>query len=214
MKLATRTHRGTATPRWDWSGVDEVRVPDICGESLQKIYDMLPVKRSSPQQLPSEISALGARYHRYLHQDEVGPTRAECMAALRVMQTRVGLLDSLIGDLPQHLALELAYGSAGPDQSLSFRVLRSWSILRGWTLEQIHQAASTELGLRSSLHTADDLGMLQEICARAAAAIEVVSLLDSDSESELFDDAVSTGLLIVKDEFSVIDAPRFSERPV
>jgi hypothetical protein len=210
MKLATCTHRGTATPRWDWSGVDEVRVPDICGESLQKIYEMLPVKRSSPQQLASEISALGARYHRYLHQDEFGPTRAECMAALRVMQTRVGLLDSLIGDLPQHLALELAYGSAGPDQSLSFQVLRSWTVLRGWALEQIHQAASTELGLRSSLYTADDLGTLQEICARAATAMEAVSLLDTYSEGELFDDAVSTGLLIVKDVFSVIDAPLFA----
>src|SRR5262249_48521057 len=162
------------------SGVDKVRVPELCGETLQKIYEMLPVKRSSPQRLASEISALGARYHRYLHQDEFGPTRAECMAALGVMQTRVGLLDSLIGDLPQHLALELTYGSAESDQSLSFQVLRSRTVLRGWTLEQIHEAASTELGLRSSLHTADDLGMLQEICARAAAAMEVVSLLDTD----------------------------------
>src|SRR5262249_1662593 len=207
MKIAGRTRRGTATPRWDWSGVDEVRVPEVCGESLQKIYEMLPVRHSSPQQLASEISALGARYHRYLHQDEFGPTRAECMAALGVMQTRVGLLDSLIGDLPQHLALELTYGSAESDQSLSFQVLRSRTVLRGWTLEQIHEAASTELGLRYSLHTADDLGMLQEICARAAAAMEVVSLLDTDSKGELFDDALSTGLLIAKNEFSVIDAP-------
>jgi hypothetical protein len=206
MKITGGTHRGIATPRWDWSGVDQVRVPDICGESLKKIYEMLPVKRSSPQRLASEISVLGARYHRYLHQDEFGPTRAECMAALRVMQTRVELLDSLIGDLPQHLALELTCGSAEPDQSLSFRAC-SWSILRGWTLEQIHEAASTKLGLRSSLLTADDLGMLQEICARAAAAMEVVSLLDTDSEGELFDDAVSTGLLIAKNEFSIIDAP-------
>jgi hypothetical protein len=76
MKIAGGTHRGTATPRWDWSGVDEVRVPEVCGESLKKIYEMLPVRRSSPQQLASEISALGARYHRYLHQDEFGPTRA------------------------------------------------------------------------------------------------------------------------------------------
>jgi hypothetical protein len=100
----------------------------------------------------------------------VGPTRAESMAALRVTQTRVELLDSLIGDLPQHLALKLTCGSAEPDQSLSFRVLRSWSILRGLTLEQIHEAASIELGLRSSLHPADDLSILQEISERPAAA--------------------------------------------
>jgi len=210
MKIAGGTHGGTATPRWDWSGVDKVRVPEVCGETFQKIYEMLLVRRSPPQQIASDSSALGARYHRYLHQDEFGPTRAECMAALRETQTRVGLLDSLIGDLPQHLALELIYGSAEPDQSLSFRVLRSWSILRGLTLEQIHEAASTELGLRSSLYTADDLGMLQEICARADSAMEAVSRLDTDSIGELFDDAVTTGLLFVKDEFSVIDAPLFA----
>jgi hypothetical protein len=121
MKVAGGTHRGTAIPRWDWSGVDKLRVPEICGESLKNIYQMLPVKRSSPQQLASEISALGARYHRYLYQDEFGSTRAECMAALRETHSRVRLLDSLIGDLPQHLALKLSYGAAEADQSLSFR---------------------------------------------------------------------------------------------
>jgi hypothetical protein len=52
--------------------------------------------------------------------------------------------------------------------------------------------------------------MLQEICARAASAREAVSRLDTDSVGELFDDAVTTGLLFVKDEFSVIDAPLFA----
>jgi hypothetical protein len=203
VKLAGGTHRGSATPRWGWTGVDKLRAP---AELLKKIYQMLPVKRSSPQQLASEISALGARYHRYLYQDEFGPTRAECMAALRETHTRVRLLDWLIGDLPQHLALELSYGAAEADPSL----WRSWCILRGSTLEQIHEAASTELGLRSSLHTADDLGMLREICARAATAMDAVNRLDTNSVGELFDDAVSTGSLFVNDEFSVIDAPLFA----
>jgi len=61
--IAGGTHRGTATPRWEWSGVDKVRVPEVCGETFQKIYEMLLVRRSPPQQLASEISALGARYH-------------------------------------------------------------------------------------------------------------------------------------------------------
>src|SRR5207253_4743911 len=143
--------------------------------------------------------------NRYLHQDEFGPTRAERMSALRAMQTCVELLDSLIVNLPQHLALELT--TTEPDQSLSFRILRSWTILRGWTMEQIHQAASTELAWRHSLHSADDLHMLEEICTRADAAIEVVSFLDTGSEGELFDDAVRTGLLVKNNVFSVIDAP-------
>ena len=150
-------------------------------------------------------SCLVSRYHRYLHQDEFGPTRAERMSALRAMQTCVELLNSLIVNLPQHLALELT--TTEPDQSLSFRILRSWTILRGWTMEQIHQAASTELAWRHSLHTADDLRILEEICARAGAATEVVSFLDTGSEGELFDDAVRTGRLLKNNVFSVIDAP-------
>ena len=129
------------------------------------LSESLPACRSTPEEIKSKIEVLGARYHRYLHQDEFGPTRAERMSALRAMQTCVELLNSLIVNLPQHLALELT--TTEPDQSLSFRILRSWTILRGWTMEQIHQAASTELAWRHSLHTADDLRILEEICARA-----------------------------------------------
>jgi hypothetical protein len=205
MKVDGSTHRGTATPRWDWSGVDQLITPTISDGDMARIVESLPACRSTPEEIKFKIQALGARYNRYLHQDEFGPTRAERMSALRAMQTCVELLDSLIVNLPQHLALELT--TTEPDQSLSFRILRSWTILRGWTMEQIHQAASTELAWRHSLHSADDLHMLEEICTRADAAIEVVSFLDTGSEGELFDDAVRTGLLLKNNVFSVIDAP-------
>jgi hypothetical protein len=208
MKVDGSTHRGTATPRWDWSGVDQLITPTISDGDMARIVGSLPACRSTPEEIKSKIQALGARYHRYLHQDEFGPTRAERMSALRAMQTCVELLDSLIVNLPQHLALELT--TTEPDQSLSFRILRSWTILRGWTMEQIHQAASTELAWRHSLHSADDLHMLEEICTRAGAAIEVVSLLDTGSEGELFDDAVRTGVLFKNNVFSIIDAPLFA----
>jgi hypothetical protein len=208
MKIARSTHRGTATPRWDWSGVDQLITPTISDEDMARIVGSLPTCRSTPEEIKSKIQALGARYHRYLHQDEFGPTRAERMSALRAMHTCVELLDSLIVNLPQHLALELT--TTEPDQSLSFRILSSWTILRGWTIEQIHEAASTELAWRHSLHSADDLHMLEEICTRAGAAIEVVSFLDTGSESELFDDAVSTGVLFKNNVSSIIDAPLFA----
>jgi hypothetical protein len=208
MKVDGSTHRGTATPRWDWSGVDQLITPTISDGDMARIVESLPACRSTPEEIKSKIQALGARYHRYLHQDEFDPTRAERMSALRAMHTCVELLDSLIVNLPQHLALELT--TTEPDQSTSFRILRSWAILRGWTIEQIHQTASTELALRHSLHSADDLHMLEEICTRAGAAIEVVSLLDTASEGELFDDAVRTGVLFKNNVFSIIDAPLFA----
>ena len=208
MKVDGSTHRGTSTPRWDWSGVDQLITPTISDGDMARILGSLPACRSTPEEIKSKIQALGARYHRYLHQDEFGPTRAERMSALRAMQICVELLDSLIVNLPQHLALELT--TTEPDQSLSFRMLRSWTILRGWTMEQIHEAASTELAWRHSLHSADDLHMLEEICTRAGAAIEVVSLLDTGSEGELFDDAVRTGVLFKNNVSSIIDAPLFA----
>jgi hypothetical protein len=208
MKVDGSAHRGTATPRWDWSGVDQLITPTISDEDMARIVGSLPTCRSTPEEIKSKIQALGARYHRYLHQDEFGPTRAERMSALRAMHTCVELLDSLIVNLPQHLALELT--TTEPDQSLSFRILSSWTILRGWTIEQIHEAVSTELAWRHSLHSADDLHMLEEICTRAGAAIEVVSSLDTGSESELFDDAVSTGVLFKNNVSSIIDAPLFA----
>src|SRR5438128_9371961 len=45
-----------------------------------------------------------------------------------------------------------------------------------------------ELALQHAIYSADDLYLLEEICTRAGAAIEVVSLLDTGSEGELFDD--------------------------
>jgi hypothetical protein len=210
MKVDGSTHRGTATPRWDWSGVDQLIAPTISDGDMARVVQSLPACRSTPEEIKSKIQALGARYHRYLHQDEFGPRRAEKMFALQAMQTAVGLLESLIVNLPQHLALELTYGTTEPDQSTSFRILRSWAILSGWTLEQIHEAASTELAWRHSLHSADDLHMLEEICTRAGAAIEVVSLLDTGSQGELFDDAVRTGMLFKNNAFSIIDASLFA----
>ena len=41
-----------------------------------------------------ELRDLGGRYHRYLHQDEFGPSRAERMAALRVPGLSVAVFDN------------------------------------------------------------------------------------------------------------------------
>jgi hypothetical protein len=83
MKTTRSTHRGTATPRRDWSGVEEFITPTISDVDVARIVGSLPACLSTPEEIKSKIEALGARYHRYLHQDEFGPTRAERMSALR-----------------------------------------------------------------------------------------------------------------------------------
>jgi hypothetical protein len=77
MKVDGSTHRSTAIPRWAWSGVDKLITPTVSDINMGRIVESLPGCRSTPEEIKSTIQALGARYHRYLHQDEFGPTRAE-----------------------------------------------------------------------------------------------------------------------------------------
>src|SRR5260370_222330 len=185
IRAGTSTGRGTGVARWGWSGVEELRLPWVSAEILQRIVSLLPSRVSTVEEIGFTIIEFGARYHRNVRQDECGPTRADRMSALRTMLIRVELLDSLIVGLPQHLALELSYRSTEPDPSPSFRILRSWTILRGWTIGEIHRAANTELAVRHSLYSADDLSLLEEICTRASATIEVMCLLDTSKPKSL-----------------------------
>jgi len=117
------------------------------------------------------------------------------MSALRMLLGKLEQLDSLILELPQHLALDLTSNC----EVRSWLILNGWSILRGWTIEQIHLTADLELSNRHAQHSADDLNVLERICKTAGAAIELIQSLDTNSEGELFNDAVCTGLLIGKD---------------
>jgi hypothetical protein len=185
--------------------------PELSHEKLTRIVKLLPIQLVGSEEITTTILALGAKYHRYLHQDEFGPTRAERMSALRMVLGQLEQLDSLILDLPQHLALDLASNSEKRTQPYSCQILRSWDILQRWTIWQINHAANIELSERDAQHSADDLNILEKICTTVSAAIELIHSLDTSAESELFVDAVCTRLLVGKnargfDVFSV-DAP-------
>jgi len=55
-----------------------------------------------------ELRDLGGRYHRYLHRDEFGPTRAERIAALRSVLDQLDLLLSRLNGLAGYLRLRLS----------------------------------------------------------------------------------------------------------
>jgi hypothetical protein len=195
IALARKTPRSAATPRWDWSGVEMLRTPPLADDKLARIVKLLPTQLLANEEVKAKILALGARYHRHLHQDEFGPTRAEQMSALRMLLGKLDQLDSLILELPQHLALDLTSNS----EVRSWLILHGWSILRGWTIEQLHLAADLELSDQHAQHSADDLNVLERICKTAGATMELIQSLDTNSESELFNDALCTGLLFGKD---------------
>src|SRR6516162_11030782 len=81
-------------PCWWWSGVETLHFSEQT--SLRPLLAMLPAKQSSDDQILAFLVDLRARFQRWLHQDEFGPTRAQQTAALRA------LTKSLLG-LQRHL---------------------------------------------------------------------------------------------------------------
>jgi hypothetical protein len=206
IPLARIPPRSTATPRWGWSGVEVLSRPSLSDDQLTKIIELLPTKLLAREEIKMKIFALGARYHRYLHQDEFGPTRAERMSALRSVLAQLEQLELLISELPQQVALDLMRDS----NEQPFRMLDCW---RDWTIEQICLAANLELSGRHAKHSAAYLNLLERICITATVAIELVHSLDTSSEGELWTDATSTRLLIGKDARG-IDVFCIGEAPI
>src|SRR5712671_959740 len=103
---ATR-QQGRAEPRWGWSGVAPLTVVQLSASDID-LQRLLPGHQSSDAQIVQALCVLGARYHRYLHQDELGPTRAERMAALRSLLEQFDFLISLLRELPGYLHLKLS----------------------------------------------------------------------------------------------------------
>jgi hypothetical protein len=182
--------------------------PSLADDTLAQILSLLPTQLLTSEEVKAHILDLGARYHRYLHQDEFGPTRAERISALRTVLGRLEQLDSQLIELPQHLALDLTSNS----ELQSWRILHCWSILRGRTVEQIHHAATLEFSECYAQRLVDDLNTLKTICAAVEVAIDLIARLDTSSEGELFVDSTRTSLLIAKntrgiDIFCVEAAP-------
>ena len=102
-----RKRRGASEPRLGWSGVAPRTVANLSTSDID-LPVLLAGHHSPIQQIVLELRDLGGRYHRYLHQDELGPTRAERMAALRSVLDQLDLLLSRLNTLPGYLRLRLS----------------------------------------------------------------------------------------------------------
>jgi hypothetical protein len=95
-----RIERKPASSRWGWSGAREI-VPPLWAEAeLRGVAALLPSRQSSIENVVAELLVIGGRYHRNLHQDEFGPTRAERMQALRDLLDRLEVLSSRLEARP------------------------------------------------------------------------------------------------------------------
>jgi len=178
-EAAKRVRRGTAEPRWGWSGVAPLTGPQLSASDID-LPGLLPGHQSSDAQIIRTLCDLGARYRRYLHQDEFGPTRAERMAALRQMLDRFELLVSRLHGLPEDLQLQLSSRLA-PSAISAEREVDNFQAYRGdvAAVQQIAEAAGDVEHIVDKAPTTDGADLMAALSDAAQKAAELLSALDT-----------------------------------
>jgi hypothetical protein len=162
-----RIQKNAASPRWGWSGVREI-VPPLWSEAeLRRVAGLLPSHQSSIDNIVAELLAIGGRYHRNLHQDEFGPTRAERMQALRDLLVHLGVLSSRLEALPPQLQLLLserflecrsAAGQLDVDPVAFYSADKT-------AIEVVSETASDVRHTLASVGRTDEATLIGELCA-------------------------------------------------
>jgi hypothetical protein len=105
---APKKRRSSAKPRWGWSGGALIQPLLDRKDMVRSIVERMPVRASKIDHLTQELLQLAGRYHRYLHQDEFGPTRAERLATLREVIEQIDALFAEIARLPRSLRWKIS----------------------------------------------------------------------------------------------------------
>ena len=164
-----RIQKNAASPRWGWSGVHEL-VPPLWSEAeLRRVAGLLPSHQTSIENIVAELHAIGGRYHRNLHQDEFGPTRAERMQALRDLLVRLGVLSSRLEALRPQLRLLLSEGflecrsAAG---QLNVDPVAFYSADKT-AIDVVSETASDIRHTLASVGRTNEANLIREVCAAA-----------------------------------------------
>ena len=190
-----RIQKNAARPRWGWSGVREI-VPPLWSEAeLRRVAGLLAWRRSSIDDIVAELHAIGDRYHRNLHQDEFGPTRAERMQALRDLVVRLDVLSSRLEALRPQLRLLLSEGflecrsAAGrlDVDSVAFYSADKTAV------DVMSETASDVRHTLVSVGRTDEADLIGEVCAVADAIAPLLGNLDATTDGDVVIDAGSAG---------------------
>jgi hypothetical protein len=162
---------------------------------LRRVAGLLPSRQSSIENIIAELHAIGGRYHRNLHQDEFGPTRAERMQALRDLLVRLGVLSSQLEALPPHLRLLLSEGflecrsAAG---QLDFDPVAFYSADKT-AIDVVSETASDIRHTLASVGRTDEANLIREVCAAADTIVPLLCNLDTTTDGDVVIDAGSAG---------------------
>jgi hypothetical protein len=190
-----RIQKNAASPRWGWSGVREV-VPPLWSEAeLRRVAGLLASRQSSIENIVAELHAIGGRYHRNLHQDEFGPTRAERMQALRDLLVRLGVLSSRLEALPPQLRLLLSEGflecrSAAGRLDVDPVAFYSADKI---AIDVVSETASDVRHTLARVGRTDEANLIGEVCAAADTIVSLLGNLDTTTDGDVVIDAGSAG---------------------
>jgi hypothetical protein len=162
-----------AKPCWNWTGVEALNFQGH--DRLYELVAMLPSRRSTDSEITTYLVDLHARFQRWLHQDEFGPSRRQQTAALRS-------LIRLLQKLEKHLI-------KGPPLAKNWldATLRCKNEPRNTTLEVLYAAA---VDVESDLRVDDT--PKHEIIWAAGLRDRVYELmagsqsLDTNTEAKIF----------------------------
>jgi hypothetical protein len=173
IERAERQRKLQTTPCWSWSGVDALNFSERT-EDLERLAAMLPAKQSSDEQILAFLVYLRGRFARWLHQDELGPTRGQQTAALRALKKSI-----------QTLQRQLAKGAPSQREQLD-AILGNRTDSSVPTLERIYEAAAD---LERYLQVSDapnrkiDWAVKIQTCTETAMA--QIQCLDTNADGKI-----------------------------
>ena len=202
--MLTKRRRGTAEPRWGWSGVAPITAPPLSVSDID-LAGLLPGHQSPVEQIVLTLRDLGGKYHRYLHQDEFGPSRAERMAGLRSLLDQLELLSSRLSGLPGQLHLRLSKQLAS-NGSIVERSIDGFHAHRNdkAAVEWLGQAAG---GVRLTLQAASATGdaeLMDDLGRVAEKTLQLLWNLDTTTAGAVVIDTELLGLEVEGGAESVI----------
>ena len=183
--MAQPAKRRPTTARWGWSGGAIVRSSEgectsVTGASrsidLGTIATQLRPVQSTAAQIEAEFYSMRASFHRYLRQDEFGPSRAEQLCALRnlhyLVHRSIGIFEQLSEVLREKLHEEIARIEAfAPVTWFDDKDIRALSL------------GATRLLSRTPQHQFEGSGQLQDLIVTLNALIAGIRLLDTNTQA-------------------------------
>jgi hypothetical protein len=170
-----------AQPRWFWTGV-EALTHDNEDSQLRLVVAMLHPRRSSDEEILSRLIDLRARFPRWLHRDEFGPSRAQQAAALRTLMKPINKLRK---------QLLSGYGKQKRDLDA---LLRDRNDPANTIIEAICETAmDVERCLRMADGPKSQIAWTSKLRECAESLMAQLLALDTNAESEIFLAATRTG---------------------